>query len=289
MKWEDGRRSSNVEDRRGQAVSGGGRRGLKLGGGVGTIVIALVAIYFGLDPSVVLNSVPDTTQPTATKRVKPTSAEEDKLADFVSVVLADTEDTWHVLFRQANKTYREPKLVLFTDLVKSACGLQRATVGPFYCPADTKVYIDLGFFHDLAVQYKAPGDFAQAYVVAHEVGHHVQNLLGTSNRVVEQKRRLPKIEANKLSIAMELQADCYAGIWAHHADNSRHVLEAGDIAEGLAAAGAVGDDRLQMLSRGYVTHETFTHGTSKQRMEWFQRGLKSGTLEACDTFGPNTP
>lgn len=216
------------------------------------------------------------------------SAEEKTLVDFVSVVLADTEETWQAIFSQRGGDYREPKLVLFRDAVNSACGLARSATGPFYCPGDQKVYIDLSFYSDLKNRFKAPGDFAQAYVIAHEVGHHVQTLLGVSQQVQRVKQGLSQADGNKLSVRQELQADCFAGVWANHADRSRQLLERGDIEEGLAAASAIGDDRLQQQSRGYVTPDSFTHGTSAQRVRWFRIGLRQGDLKACDTFAVKT-
>jgi predicted metalloprotease len=212
------------------------------------------------------------------------SAAEQELVDFVSVVLADTEETWHGLFRQMGGTYQEPNLVLFRGAVKSACGLGQAAMGPFYCPGDQKVYIDLSFYDDLKNRFKAPGDFAQAYVIAHEVGHHVQTLLGISEKVQSAKRGLSKVEGNNLSVRQELQADCFAGIWAHHAERSRQLLESGDIEEGLTAASAIGDDRLQKQSQGYVSPDSFTHGSSTQRVKWFKVGFRDGNIKTCDTF-----
>jgi predicted metalloprotease len=212
------------------------------------------------------------------------SAAEKQLVDFVSAVLADTEDSWNELFRQAGKSYREPQLVLFRQAVATACGTGSAQIGPFYCPSDQKVYLDLSFFDELKSRHGAPGDFAQAYVIAHEIGHHVQTLSGISAKVHKAKKSLSQVEANRLSVKQELQADCYAGIWAHDARRSRQILESGDIEEGLAAASAIGDDRLQKQARGYVTPDSFTHGSSKQRVTWFKTGLSEGTLKACDTF-----
>jgi predicted metalloprotease len=210
---------------------------------------------------------------------------EDEQSQFVAVVLADTEDTWNAVFRNAGRQYQEPTLVLFSGSVRSACGFAQAAMGPFYCPADQKVYIDLSFYSDLKNRFRAPGDFAQAYVIAHEVGHHVQTLLGVSEQVQRKKARLSKVEANQLSVRQELQADCLAGIWAHHADRTRNLLERGDIEEGLNAASAIGDDRMQKQSQGYVTPESFTHGSSAQRVKWFKRGYQTGDVNACDTFG----
>jgi len=282
MRWESGRRSENVEDRRGFHVS---RRAA--GGGIGTIVLVLVALYLGVDPSVILNQTQMTVPGAGTStQSAPYSAspEEQRLAEFVSVVLADTEDTWHALFRGMEKTYEEPRLVLFSGSVESACGLASAAVGPFYCPADQKLYIDLSFYSDLKNRFGAPGDFAQAYVIAHEVGHHVQNLLGIAEKVRSLRGRISEAEANKLSVMMELQADCLSGVWAYHADKARNILEQGDVEEALNAASAIGDDRLQRKSRGYVTPDSFTHGSSAQRMRWFKRGLESGNIGQCNTF-----
>lgn len=282
MRWQDGRRSENVEDRRGGHVS---RR--IAGGGIGTLLLVLVAMYFGIDPSIILNQsqfpVPGADAPI---RSEPYSAspEENRLAEFVSVVLADTEDTWKAIFHGMGQTYQEPKLVLFSESVESACGLASAAVGPFYCPMDQKVYIDLSFYSDLKQKFGAPGDFAQAYVIAHEVGHHVQNLLGIAEKVHSLRQRSSESESNRLSVMMELQADCLAGVWAHHADRSRQILEAGDIEEALNAASMIGDDRMQRYSRGYVMPDSFTHGSSAQRVRWFKRGLETGSMGQCNTF-----
>ena len=282
MRWGSGRRSENVEDRRGFQVS---RR--VAGGGIGTIVLVLVALYFGVDPSVLLNvdqtPIPGSGTPTQSARYS-ASPQEQRLADFVSVVLADTEDTWNALFRSMQKSYEEPKLVLFSGAVESACGFASAAVGPFYCPEDQKVYIDLSFYNDLKNRFGAQGDFAQAYVIAHEVGHHVQNLLGISDKVHSLRGRVSEKEANKLSVMMELQADCLAGVWAYHADKARKILEQGDVEEALSAASAIGDDRLQRRSRGYVTPDSFTHGSSAQRTHWFKQGLETGSIGRCNTF-----
>ena len=281
MRWERGRRSSNVEDRR----SGGKRAGLLGGGGLMTLVLVLVAMYFGVDPSLLLQEMPaggKTSVPADAPAGSP--AAPDTMRDFVSVVLADTEDTWQALFAEQNRRYQEPSLVLFSGQVSSACGMASAAVGPFYCPGDSKVYIDLAFFADLRNRFDAPGDFAEAYVIAHEVGHHVQNLLGTSAKVQRARAGHGETGANALSVRLELQADCYAGIWAYHADRSRQLLEAGDIEEGLAAASAIGDDRLQMQSRGYVSPDSFTHGSAEQRVRWFRKGYANGQPDSCDTF-----
>ena len=212
------------------------------------------------------------------------SAEEKELVDFVSVVLADTEETWNSLFREKGKTYKEPRLVLFRDAVKSACGMAESAMGPFYCPADQQVYIDLGFYQQLKNRYKAPGDFAQAYVIAHEVGHHIQTLVGTSDKVHTARKKLNEVESNKLSVRQELQADCLAGVWAYHADSARQLLETGDVEEGLTAASAIGDDTLQKQSKGYVSPDSFTHGSAAQRVKCFKIGLASGNMDSCDTF-----
>lgn len=278
MRWKSGRRSGNVEDRRGVRVT---RRGAA-GGGVGIIVLALVAMYFGVDPGVVLQSIP-TGGGTYTEKA-PLPADQEELSEFVSVVLADTEDTWNILFHEKGRTYQEPTLVLFSGMVESACGLAQAASGPFYCPADRKVYIDLSFYRELRDRFRAPGDFAQAYVIAHEIGHHVQNLLGVLGEVHQAQRRLGRGEANALSVRAELQADCLAGVWAHHADRARGILEAGDIEEGLNAASAIGDDRIQKQSQGYVVPDAFTHGSSEQRVRWFRHGLEKGDLGECNTF-----
>ena len=280
MRWRAGRRSDNVEDRRGMRVS---RRGIA-GGGVGTVVIVLVALYFGVDPAVILEGMPPggTTQSTG-GHYQP-SPREQELADFSSVILADTEDTWHEIFRRSGEQYREPGLVLFSGAVQSACGMTGSAVGPFYCPPDQKVYIDLSFFEDLASRFRAPGDFAQAYVIAHEVGHHVQTLLGISNKVRALQRSATSKEANAIQVRMELQADCFAGVWANNANRARHILEQGDVEEGLTAASAIGDDRIQKQTRGRVVPDAFTHGSSAQRVRWFKRGLQSGNPNQCDTF-----
>ncbi|HKU14275.1 MAG TPA: neutral zinc metallopeptidase [Steroidobacteraceae bacterium] len=277
MRWEGRRTSQNIEDRRGMRFG-------KAGGiGLGGVLLALVAMYFGVDPSVVLQGVQQPSQQ-AEQVPYQESPEEAHLREFISFVLADTEDTWHAIFNAAGRTYEEPTLVLFSGAVESACGFAQAAVGPFYCPGDHKLYIDLSFYQDLQSRFGAPGDFAQAYVVAHEVGHHVQTLLGISERTMAARQRASEAEANALSVRQELQADCFAGIWAHNADRSRQLLESGDVEEGLNAAAAVGDDRLQQQSRGYVSPESFTHGSSEQRVRWFKRGFEQGKVESCDTF-----
>ena len=279
MRWQMGRRSDNIEDRRGMPVG----RGAAVGGGIGTIVLVLLAMYFGVDPSVVLQgSDPGTSQPGPNVQQRP--AGDDQLRDFVSVILADTEDTWRDLFRQMGRQYQEPKLVLFSGAVQSACGFAEAAVGPFYCPGDRKLYIDLAFYRDLRNKLGAPGDFAQAYVIAHEVGHHVQNLLGIAERIHSARSQGSQAQGNALQVRMELQADCLAGVWASNAQRARQILEAGDIEEGLNAASSIGDDRLQRQSMGRVVPESFTHGSSAQRVRWFKRGIESGDPGQCDTF-----
>jgi hypothetical protein len=275
-----GRRSTNIEDRRGVRLPG-----RAAGGGIGILILIVIAVLLGADPVKLLNDITYTeVDPTSSYDSAPLSDEDRELADFVSVVLADTEDTWSELFVQYNGRYREPTLVLFSGAVDSACGFAQSAVGPFYCPADEKVYIDLDFYRDLKERFDAPGDFAQAYIIAHEVGHHVQNLLGISEQIQGAQRRLGGAEANRLSVMQELQADCFAGVWAHNADRARDILEHGDIEEGLNAASSIGDDRLQMESQGRVTPDSFTHGSSKQRVAWFKKGLDSGDIESCNTF-----
>jgi predicted metalloprotease len=281
MRWQGRQGSSNVEDRRGMRY---GRAG---GIGIGTIVLALIAMYFGQDPSVVLQGV-QPSEPTGEQVPYNETPEEAQLREFISVVLADTEQAWGQIFSTAGQTYEPPKLVLFSGAVESACGFAQAAVGPFYCPGDRKVYIDLSFYQELQSRFGAPGDFAQAYVVAHEVGHHVQTLLGISERNMAARQRGSEAQANALSVRQELQADCFAGIWAHNADRSRQLLEQGDIEEGLNAASAIGDDRLQKQSRGYVAPESFTHGSSEQRVRWFKRGFETGNVNSCDTFAANS-
>ncbi|MDP2030452.1 MAG: neutral zinc metallopeptidase [Thiobacillus sp.] len=280
MRWEQGRRSDNIEDRRGMRVSGKGM----VGGGIGTIILVLVAMYFGVDPSVVLNQAGNLAPAPTEQQAATFSPEEEKLKEFMSVVLADTEDVWGKLFKASGQVYTQPHLVLFSGAVQSACGLADAAMGPFYCPGDQKLYLDMRFFNDLAQRRDAPGDFAQAYVVAHEVGHHVQTLLGISDKVQAARGKASETEGNALQVRMELQADCFAGVWAHHANRERQVLEPGDAGEALAAAAGVGDDRLQKQARGYVMPETFTHGSSAQRMQWFKLGMQSGDPGQCDTF-----
>jgi len=259
------------------------RGGLAVGGGVGGLVILLLAMFFGVDPGAILNQTGDE-QPTADSRTaRPASAAEDELGKFVSVVLASTEDVWTGILRQSGKQYRNPKLVLFSDQVQSACGAAGSSAGPFYCPGDQKVYIDLAFYRDLKEKLGAPGDFAQAYVIAHEIGHHVQKLLGISDKVHAAESRAGRAQANDLSVRLELQADFFAGVWASQA-RQKGLLEAGDIEEALNAASAIGDDRLQRRSQGRVVPDSFTHGTSEQRVRWFRKGLETGDFRQGDTF-----
>lgn len=271
MEWKGRRQSRNVEDRR-----GGGSK--VVGGGVGIIVVAILVMLMGGDPLSVLSASSQGGTVSAGPGI------DDEAKEFVSVVLADTEQVWSEQFRRMGRSYREPILVLFQGRVESACGYASAAVGPFYCPADNKMYIDLSFYDDLKTRFGAPGDFAQAYVIAHEVGHHIQNQLGTSEKVQRMKGRVSEAEYNKLSVRLELQADFYAGVWAHHAQRLNNILEPGDLEEALRAAAAIGDDRLQKQAQGYVVPESFTHGTSEQRMRWFKKGWESGRIEDGDTF-----
>ncbi len=282
MRLDDGRESDNVEDRRGESAGGGGLRGGSIG--IGTVVIALVAWYFGIDPSLILNQGGESSAPAVAQAPAKPPPHADTQARFVSMILADTEDTWSAIFRAGGSTYEKPKLVLFTGAVRSACGLGEAAMGPFYCPGDQKVYIDLAFYDDLQKRFRAPGEFAQAYVIAHEVGHHVQKLMGISEKVVAAQRRTDKAGANRLSVKLELQADCFAGVWANQANRVRQILEPGDLEKGLAAASAIGDDRLQKQAQGTVSPESFTHGSSDQRVRWFRRGIEGGDFKQCDTF-----
>ena len=284
MRWQMGKRSGNVEDRRGS--SGGGGL-MKLGGGSGCLlaIVAIVMVAMGENPLQLLGMVEGGGGGGATSGPVESSPEEDQQVEFVRAVLGDTEVTWNqVLPQQANVSYREPTLVLFRDSVRSACGYNSAAVGPFYCPPDQKVYIDLSFFDQLAQQFDAPGDFAQAYVIGHEVGHHIQNLTGLSDRVHQARARVGETQGNQLSVRQELQADCYAGVWAHYAHTERQLLEEGDIDEGLRAAAAIGDDTIQRRSQGRVSPESWTHGSSDQRVRWFRTGFQSGNVNSCDTF-----
>jgi len=276
MRWRGERQSSNIEDRRGLTPK------VAVGGGLGTLVIIIIALLFGADPRQLLEQVPNN-PPSEVQSSRPVNANEDEMKQFVSVVLAKSEDVWKDVFRQNGRQYREPTLVLFTDQVQSACGIAGAAVGPFYCPGDEKVYIDLSFYEELRRRFNAPGDFAQAYVVAHEVGHHVQKLLGISDRVEAMQRRASEADANRLSVRLELQADFFAGVFARYVQN-QGMLEAGDIDEALGAASAVGDDTIQRRTSGYVVPDSFTHGTSEQRLRWFKRGYETGDMRQGDTF-----
>ena len=281
MRWERGRRSDNVEDRRGMPV----RRGGMVGGGIGTVLVVLAISYFlGVDPTLLLQNVPLDTTPTPGEPAPGLEPGADPQADFVATVLGYTEDTWSQIFRESGSRYEPPRLVLFSGMVQSACGMGQAAMGPFYCPPDRKVYIDLDFYRELRDRFQAPGDFAQAYVIAHEVGHHVQNLLGTSEKVQRARQAADEVQSNALSVRLELQADCSAGVWANRTEQAQPILEQGDVEEGLAAAAAIGDDRLQQQGRGYVTPDSFTHGSSAQRVQWFRRGLETGDPAQCDTF-----
>lgn len=289
MRWEGNRESDNVEDRRGDGGGGGGGGGgFSFGGGslsIGGIIIALVVSWlFGINPATLLSAVSGggtVQQQQAPAHATPAS---DKEAEFMRVVLADTEDTWTALFKQQGEQYVDPKLVLFTGCTGTACGTGQSATGPFYCPADQKVYIDLDFYRTMRERFRVSGEFAQAYVIAHEVGHHVQNLMGLSDKVHEAQQRSSEAAGNALSVKLELQADCFAGVWAFHANRSRQILEQGDVDAALAAATAIGDDALQRQAQGYVVPDSFTHGTSAQRTRWFKRGLESGEIGQCNTF-----
>lgn len=302
MRWKDLKRSDNVEDRRGQNA------GIPLGRAaagapllmrflpmlirskMGRTVLLVGALVFGVSHFLGINLLGGLLGGGATQTASAggqISKEQVELGDFVSAVLGDTERTWHQIFQSGGAQYREPKLVMFTNRVNSACGSASSAMGPFYCPGDQKVYIDLSFYQDLKNRHGAPGDFAQAYVIAHEVGHHVQNLLGTSTKVHKAQQRMSKTDANNLSVRLELQADCYAGIWAHNAQNARNLLEQGDLQEALQAASAIGDDRLQKQATGRVVPDSFTHGSSEQRQRWFTKGYQTGDVNSCDTFSDN--
>ncbi len=283
MKWEGQRQSRNVEDRR----AGGGMRVGGRGIGLGTVVIALLASWlFGVNPLAVIGLLGggETGAPPSAQAPVGTPPPGDRQAAFVATVLADTEDVWHALLRSGGAAYREPTLVLFRDATRSACGVGQAAMGPFYCPADEKVYLDLGFFDTLHRRLGAPGDFAQAYVVAHEVGHHVQHLLGITQKVDAMRGRVGQAQMNALSVRVELQADCFAGVWAHHSQRGKNWLERGDVEEALNAAAQIGDDTLQRRTQGVVVPDSFTHGSGDQRMRWFRRGFDSGSLAQCNTF-----
>ncbi|UZR97889.1 KPN_02809 family neutral zinc metallopeptidase [Chondrinema litorale] len=279
MRWKGRKQSSNVDDRRGRRMLGGTKGKF----GIGTIIVILIAMYFGQDPMQILQQVNTGASPQRTEQDADT--ENDELAQFVAVVLQDTEDVWNKIFaEELNRDYKEPTLVLFTGSVNSACGSASAATGPFYCSADEKLYIDLSFYQDLKERFGAPGDFAMAYVVAHEVAHHVQNELGLTDKVHSQRSSLSQEEYNKLSVKLELQADFFSGVWANHAQEMKNILEEGDIEEALQAANAIGDDRLQMQAQGYVVPESFTHGTSAQRVSWFKKGYTTGDIQQGDTF-----
>jgi uncharacterized protein len=283
MRTDRSRRSENIEDLRGRGPGGGGGGGMRFGI-VGTL-IALVAAYFlGIDPRMILGLMQAGGPPAAETAPVATGTPTDAGGEFMAIVLGDTEDTWGEIFRANGAQYPPPTLRLFSGQVSSKCGLADSGAGPFYCPADRMVYIDLDFYRELETRFKAPGDFAKAYVLAHEVGHHVQTVLGTSDKVRAAQARASEAQRNQLQVMMELQADCYAGIWAHHANRSRQILESGDLEEALGAAAAVGDDSIQKKVQGYVVPESFTHGSAQQRMSWFKRGFDSGDVNACDTF-----
>ena len=283
MRWDDLRQSSNVEDVRG---STGGGRGLKIGLG-GTLLALIASYFFGIDPRLILglmNAVPNQSSAPAVSSGTP----QDQQGRFIAAVLGETEDTWSAIFQANGVQYLPPKLVLYRDEMPTACGSGSAAAGPFYCPLDRKVYLDLSFFQQLSDEFQAPGEFAEAYVLAHEVGHHVQNLLGISGKVRAAQERASDAQANQLSVRLELQADCFAGVWAKHADQTKHILEQGDIESALRAAAAVGDDTLQKRARGYVVPESFTHGSAAERTGWFKRGLTDGSIQGCDTFAAGT-
>lgn len=299
MRWGDFRRSDNVEDRRGDGGGFGGGRGPRMGarGGLGIgglIVIGLIAWATGINPAVLIGGAEillgdgessgysQQQQPAPSKRSL--SAEDQKLGDFAAVVLAQTEDVWTPIFKAEGSAYQEPGLVLFSGATRSACGMADSAVGPFYCPRDQKVYLDTSFFKELSQRFRAPGDFAAAYVIAHEVGHHVENQIGLLQKVQARQRQVSQAEANALSVRVELMADCLAGVWAHHANAQWRILEDGDIEEAMNAASAIGDDRLQKQAQGYVVPDSFTHGTSAQRVKWFRQGLEAGSLQRCNTF-----
>ena len=279
MRWQGRRKSDNVEDRRGI-----GGRGLAVGGGLGGLIIIVLFVLLGGNPDEVMQSLQTESSVPPTTAGQPLSEKDKEMGDFVSVVLADIEDVWKAQFQAAGHVYREPRLVLYTGTVDSGCGFSGAASGPFYCPADEKVYLDLSFFEDMQRKLGAPGDFALAYVIAHEVGHHVQNLLGINEQVMAQRGRVSEREFNQLLVRMELQADFLAGVWAHYARRATDFLESGDIEEGINAAGAVGDDRIQRQTQGTVVPDAFTHGSSEQRIRWFRKGLESGDLGQGDTF-----
>ena len=285
MRWRDSRQSDNVEDRRGSSIP----RGAKIGGvgGLGLLAIVVIGMFLGIDPTVLLQSVPDIQSPSVSVQPGNQTGVNDEQRQFVAVVLAETEDVWSETFQKMGRTYQPPTLVLYSEAVQSACGIAGSAVGPFYCPSDQKVYLDLSFFEDLKTRFGASGDFAEAYVIAHEVGHHVQTLLGISGKVNDLMARASTSERNKLSVRMELQADCFSGVWARQADESRQILEAGDVEEALNAASQIGDDRIQKRTQGQVVPDAFTHGSAAQRVRWFKLGFETGNPQACDTFNTN--
>jgi predicted metalloprotease len=283
MRWRGERQSENIEDRRGVT----GRR-VAVGGGIGTLLLVAVVALLGGDIRQILGPLLETAPPPASQTSRPGNTEDKELRDFVGVVLGKTEDVWRDIFQKNGKTYREPKLVLFTDQVDSACGFTGAAVGPFYCPGDEKIYIDLSFYNELRQRFNAPGDFAQAYVIAHEVGHHIQNLMGISQRIDQMQRRASEKEANQLSVRLELQADFFAGIFAKYV-NDKGILDPGDIEEALRAASAIGDDKIQSQTSGRVVPDSFTHGTSEQRLRWFRKGYETGDIRQGDTFNLPDP
>lgn len=282
MRWRGERESDNIEDRRGMSLS----RGAKVGGigGLGLVAVVVVSMFLGVDPTTVLQGLSVMQQTSSSVSQNNPPAANDDMRKFVAVVLGETEDVWQATFSKAGRTYEPPKLVLFSEAVESACGMAGSATGPFYCPSDQKVYLDLSFFEELQTRFGVSGDFAQAYVIAHEVGHHVQTLLGITQKIHELQSRGNKTESNRLSVMVELQADCLAGVWANQTEKSRHVLESGDVEEALNAASAVGDDRIQKSSRGYVVPDAFTHGSSEQRVRWFKNGLENGNIQSCNTF-----
>jgi len=280
MRLDQEQESQNIEDRRRMRRPSRG-----VGGGIGTIAVLLLALFFGVDPSILLQGVQETQIPETYSPQNQPGGQDDEMRQFVARVLGSTERTWTEIFAAAGQTYEKPTLVLFSGAVESACGFAQAASGPFYCGADHKLYIDLSFYRELRERFAAPGDFAQAYVIAHEIGHHVQNLLGIMNKVQGlQRRGGSQSQANALSVRLELQADCLAGIWANYAHRERNILEQGDVEEGLNAAAQIGDDRMQKRAQGYVVPEGFTHGSAEQRVRWFRRGIESGNLQQCDTF-----
>ncbi len=283
MKWEGNRESGNVEDRRGGGARLGGRSI-----GIGTIVIALLGSYFlGVNPMTIIGLLSGGQVQTQQAPIQETPAD-DQMARFVRTVLADTEDTWGAIFRENGGTYQQPRLVLFTGRTPTACGTGDTAAGPFYCPGDQKIYIDLAFYQTMRERFHVASDFAQAYVIAHEVGHHVQHITGIMDKVDQVRRSGTEKQANAMSVRVELQADCFAGVWAHHADRARGILEQGDVESALKAASAIGDDALQKQSQGYVVPDSFTHGTSEQRVRWFKQGIESGDLNTCNTFAART-